>query len=311
MLKNINLPPSYSSIRQGKVFLVLKDEYRDHLLQQGIANIEDFLRLRSHSSKYLLGRAPHACVPLNGQNRMVVRRYSHGGLLRGFTRNLYLFGARSIQELILTEKILSHGIPTVQPLGAIHHSVLLLFYKAYLLSLEIPEAKDLIQYFREIGTKPSPDRLLHKRRTIRLAATVVRQFHEAGFFHRDLQLKNILVSGENIFLIDFDRSYQKESLTLGERKKNLLRLDRSARKWKRLGLPITRTDRWRFFLAYAGEDREIREEMRRANRTSMVRSLFERLGWTLRKEPREPREETSPKSPSKTFAEAPRADDGG
>jgi len=65
--------------------------------------------------------------------------------------------------------------------------------------------------------------------------------------------------------------------------KNLLRLNRSAEKWKRLGLPITRTDRWRFFLAYAGDNRKIREEMERAIRTYPLRLLFHRFGWTLRK----------------------------
>jgi tRNA A-37 threonylcarbamoyl transferase component Bud32 len=93
--------------------------------------------------------------------------------------------------------------------------------------LEISGAKDLIQYFQEIGPHPSHERLLRKRRTIRSAGLLVHQFHEAGFFHGDLQLKNILVSGEQLFLIDFDHSYQKEVLTADEKKKNLLRLNRS------------------------------------------------------------------------------------
>jgi 3-deoxy-D-manno-octulosonic acid kinase len=214
---------------------------------------------------------------------MVVRQYSHGGLLRIFTRDLYLFGARSIRELALTEKILSRGIPTIQPIGAIHRSVLLLFYKAYLLSLEISGAKDLIQYFQEIGPHPSRERLLLKRRAIRSAGLLVHQFHEAGFFHGDLQLKNILVSGEQLFLIDFDRSYQKDALTADEKKKNLLRLNRSVEKWKRLGLPITRTDRFRFFRTYAERDEEMRKTMTKALRTYGLRHLFYRWSWALQR----------------------------
>jgi len=281
MFKNINIPASYSSIRQGKVFLILKDDYRDHLLQQGIGDIGTFLQARSQFSKYLLGRTPHPSVSLRDEKRMVVRQYSHGGLFRVFTRDLYLFGARSIRELALTEKILSRGIPTIQPIGAIHRSVLLLFYKAYLLSLEISGAKDLIHYFQEVGPNPSLERLLHKRRTIRSAGLLVRQFHEAGFFHGDLQLKNILVSGEQLFLIDFDRSYQKDELTADEKKRNLLRLNRSVEKWKRLGLPITWTDRLRFSRAYAGDDVKIREAMRRSFPTYSLLSYFHRFGWFL------------------------------
>ena len=140
---------------------------------------------------------------------------------------------------------------------------------------------DLIQYLQEIGTYPSRENLLLKRKTIRSVGLLIRQFHQAGFFHGDLQLKNILVAGDQILLIDFDRSYRKPALSLQERMKNLLRLNRSAEKWKRLGLPITRTDRWRFFLAYAGGDKKIGEAMERALRTYSLRFLFYRFGWSL------------------------------
>jgi 3-deoxy-D-manno-octulosonic acid kinase len=281
MFKNIDIPRSYVPMRKDKVFLVLKEEYREDLLEQGIEDIGAFLQTHRETSKYLLGRTPHPSIPLKAEKRMVIRLYSHGGLLRILTRSLYLSGARSIQELTLTEKILSRGIPTIQPIGAIHRSVLLLFYKAYLLSLEISGAKDLIQYFQEVGPHPSLERLLHKRRTIRSAGLLVRQFHEAGFFHGDLQLKNILVSGEQLFLIDFDRSYQKDKLTADEKKRNLLRLNRSVEKWKRLGLPITWTDRLRFFRAYAGDDEKIKEAMRRSFPTYSLLSYFHRFEWFL------------------------------
>jgi tRNA A-37 threonylcarbamoyl transferase component Bud32 len=112
---------------------------------------------------------------------------------------------------------------------------------------------------------------------------LLRQFHQAGFFHGDLQLKNILVSEEKPFLIDFDHSYQRGILTAPEKRKNLLRLNRSVEKWKRLGLPISRTDRLRFFKAYAGEDNEIWKVMGKALRTYALRLLLYRLGWALQR----------------------------
>lgn len=281
MFKNINIPSSYSPIKKGKVFLVLKEEYRDHLLRQGIEDIEAFLQAHRETSKYLLGRTPHPSIPLKDEKRMVIRLYTHGGLLRILTRELYLSGARSVQELALTEKIISNGIPTIQPIGAIHRSVFLLFYKAYLLSSEISGAKNLIQYFQEIGPHPSRERLFHKRRTIHSAGLLIHKFHEAGFFHGDLQLKNILVSGEQLFLIDFDHSYRKEVLTADEKKKNLLRLNRSAEKWRSIGLPITRTDRLRFFRAYTEKDKQMKVTMEKALRTYSVRHLFYRWSWAI------------------------------
>ncbi len=280
MFENIPIPLSFSVVRKGKVLLLLRDEYKDLLLEQGIEDIKTFLQTHRQTSKYLKGRTLHPSVPLKGGKRMVIRHYLHGGLFSALTRDLYLFGSRSFQELALTVQIRAAGISTIEPIGAIHR-IFRPFYKAYLLSLEVSGAKDLIQYFEEIGPHPSRERLLHKRRTIRSAGLLVHQFHEAGFFHGDLQLKNILVSGEQLFLIDFDHSYQKELLTPDEKKKNLLRLNRSVEKWKRLGLPITRTDRFRFFRAYAEKDEEMRRTMTKALRTYSLRHLFYRWSWKI------------------------------
>jgi 3-deoxy-D-manno-octulosonic acid kinase len=281
MFKNIQIPPSFSLIKKGKVSLLLKEEYKDLLLDQGIDDLKTFIKKTSQTSHYLKGRTPHPSIPLEDGKRMVLRQYSHGGLLRTITGNLYFFGARSFRELTLTEEVQSCGIPTISSIGAIHHRILFPFYQAYFLSLEVPHAMDLIQYFQEIGAHPSRENLSLKRKTIRSVGLLIRQLHQAGFFHGDLQLKNILVAGDQLLLIDFDRSYRKTTLSVQERMKNLLRFNRSVEKWKRLGLPITRTDRWRLFLAYAGDDKKIREAMKKALRIYSLRFLFYRFGWAL------------------------------
>ena len=277
----ISPPPSFSLIQKGDVCLLLRDEHKDFLLAEGIEDIEGFLHKKKSVSRHLMGRTPHPCVPIKDGEWMVVRRYSHGGLLRGITRDLYLFGSRSFREAALTEDIRTSGIPTVHLVGAIHHRVFPFFYKAYLLSLEIPSARDLAQYLQEVRLHPSGQALLAKRKVIRSAGKLLRQFHGSGFFHADLQLKNFLVSGDNLFLIDFDRSYRKETLSGREVVKNLLRLNRSAEKWIRRGLRITRADRLRFFMAYAGNDKAIWEEVQRALRYNSLRSLFHRMIWSV------------------------------
>jgi tRNA A-37 threonylcarbamoyl transferase component Bud32 len=283
MFTHIPIPSSFSLIKKGKVSFLIKEEYKNLLFKEGIEDFEIFLKRNRQSSNYLKGRALHPSIPLRDGQRMIIRQYSHGGLLRPFTGRLYLFGSRSFRELALTEEIRSCGIPTVQPIAAIHRFILPPFYQAYFLSLEIPHSKDLIQYFREIGTSPSRENIILKRKTIRSAGLLLRKFHQSGFFHADLQLKNILVAGDQPFLIDFDRSYRKRTLSIRERMKNLLRLNRSVEKWRRLGLPINRTDRWRFFLAYAGEDVTIRNAMESAIRTYSIRHLFYRFGWALQR----------------------------
>lgn len=283
MFKNIAIPPSFSFIEKNKVFLLLKKEYKDLLLQQGIEDLTTFLKTHRQDARFLSGRTPHPSIPIDGGKWMVIRQYSHGGIFRAVTRNIYLFGSRSFRELALTEEIRSCGIPTIQPIGAIHRPTLPLLYQPYFLSLEVPRAKDLIQYFQEVGPHPVGENLLLKRKIIRSAGILLRKFHEAGFFHGDLQLKNILVAGDQLLLIDFDRSYRKKVLFMRERIKNLLRLNRSVEKWRRLRLSITRTDRWRFFLAYAGDDIEVQEAMKKKLQTYSIRYLFYRCSWAIEK----------------------------
>ncbi|HUL22298.1 MAG TPA: lipopolysaccharide kinase InaA family protein [Thermodesulfobacteriota bacterium] len=283
MFKHIQIPASFSLIEKGKVFLLLKEEYKNLLLAQGIDDLKTFLEKNRRTAHYLKGRIPHPSIPFENGKRLVLRQYSHGGLFRAITGSLYFVGARSFRELALTEEIRSCGIPTILSVGAIHHRLFFPFYRAYFISLEVPRAMDLIRYFGGINAHPSREEISSKRKTIRSTGLLIRQFHQAGFFHRDLQLKNILVAGDQVLLIDFDRSYRKSILSANVRMKNLLRLNRSVEKWRRLGLSITRTDRWRFFLAYAGDDKKIKERMRKTLRTYSLRSLFYRFSWTLEK----------------------------
>jgi 3-deoxy-D-manno-octulosonic acid kinase len=279
MSKTIPLPPSYALIHERGLLMLLKYGYRDLLIQQGIADFNTFLKKYGQTSPHLRGRTPLLSVLLKGGEKMVIRSYSHGGLLRGITRYLYLSGSRSFQELALTEEIRSSGIPTVQPIGAVHHRIFPFFYRAYLLTLEIPEAEDLPRYLLRMGSHPSPENLIEKRETIRSVGRLIQQFHRTGFYHRDLQLKNILVAGSSPLLIDFDRCYRKKVLTLKDRIRNILRLNRSVEKWKRIGIPLSRTDRWRFFLAYSEGDQKVKKALKKELRTHVLWFFIHRWTW--------------------------------
>jgi predicted RNase H-like HicB family nuclease len=64
MFKNIQIPPSFSLIQKGKISLLLKEEYKDLLLVQGIADVKSFLKKSSQTSHFLKGRTPHPSIPL-------------------------------------------------------------------------------------------------------------------------------------------------------------------------------------------------------------------------------------------------------
>jgi len=281
MLRNIPIPPSFSLIKKGNIHLLLNEEYKDLLLQQGIEDIETFVARYAGDKQHSGGRSLHPSIPLKEGQRMVLRRYLHGGLLRAVTRDLYALSSRSFRELALTEEIRLAGIPTIRPIGAIHQSLIFPFYRAYLLTLEVPNARNLIQFFQDMGSHPVGGVLAPKRKIIRAAGRLVRQFHDSGFFHADLQLRNLLVADHHVLLIDFDQSCRVQNLSEKMRMKNLLRLNRSVDKWKRQGLPVTFSDRLRFFLAYAGEDPRARDVLRKTLRTYSFGLLFHRLLWNL------------------------------
>ena len=58
----------------------------------------------------------------------------------------------------------------------------------------------------------------------------IRQMHDRGVCHADLQLKNILVADAGIFLLDFDRAQVHDNISPLARARNLLRLRRSFEK---------------------------------------------------------------------------------
>jgi hypothetical protein len=281
MLRNIPIPPSFSLIKKANIFLLLNEEYQDLLLQQGIEDTDTFVARYAGGKQHSGGRSLHPSIPLREGQRMVLRRYLHGGLLRAVTRDLYALGSRSFRELALTEEIRSAGIPTIRPIGAVHQSFIFPFYRAYLLTLEVPGAVNSIEFFQDIGSHPVGEVLALKRKIIRVAGRLVRQFHDSGFFHADLQLKNFLIADHHVLLIDFDRSLRMKNLPERMRMKNLLRLNRSVDKWKRKGLPVTFSDRLRFFLAYAGEDPKARDVLRKTLSTYSFSTLLHRWRWTL------------------------------
>jgi serine/threonine protein kinase len=282
MFENIPVPPSFSLVRKGKTYLLLREDYKKILLEQGLDEIESYVAKHHTTSRIFHGRHPHPSILIGDDERAVLRHYIHGGLLRFLTRDLYLFGSRSFQELILTEAVRSYGIATVKPIAAMHRCIPPFFYRSYLLTLEIPLSIDFIQWFREMGSHLDAKRVKEKRMLIRKAGVLLRNFHDAGFLHGDLQLKNLLISEDQVFLIDFDRSCRKPNLSAKKRIQNLLRLNRSVDKWRPSGLPINLTDRWRFFAAYAGKDRELRVALRRALRFYGFTSFLHRVGWTLK-----------------------------
>ena len=197
----------------------------------------------------------------------IIRRVRHGGLWGKVTGDLLWGIGRPVRELINANNALERGVPTAEILGIrLEAAGPLLtgpFYRAEVFSRELPETIDLLELLKSLES--TLDVQQHKGEIIRAVALSVRAMHEAGLYHNDLHLKNILITKSTsggqfkAYIIDLDKSSLHESLSLNQRIKNLLRLDRSVEKFMTVGAycdtplrPITQRDKLRFLRDYAG-----------------------------------------------------------
>lgn len=92
------------------------------------------------------------------------------------------------------------------------------------------------------------------------AIRAVRRLHDAGILHRDLNVRNVLVAGPEIFAIDFDGARVLPALSPAQRFSNLSRLDRSYVKHFGEQGPLSHADRRSLLALYCGEADELRRE---------------------------------------------------
>ncbi|MFQ6079855.1 MAG: lipopolysaccharide kinase InaA family protein, partial [Thermodesulfobacteriota bacterium] len=206
-------PEGFSLIKKDGAELVIRDLYKDRLMERGIHDPGTLILRQGDKAQFMEGRGLLISLPLQdkGPERMVIRHYEHGGILRALTRDLFLVRARPFRELMIAEMARRAGLPTMEVLAAIKTRVFWPFYKGDLVSKEIPNSVDLIQYFTQWGKARVKKQLGEKRKLIHQAGRLVRKMHEVGIYHFDLHLKNFIVEmGEggvvSLYIIDFDRS---------------------------------------------------------------------------------------------------------
>ena len=114
------------------------------------------------------------------------------------------------------------------------------------------------------------------------AAVLLRQMHDAGLYHADLNAKNILLAPDGTAMIlDLDRAELLDRLSLRDRAANLARLYRSLHKLGLAPEPASDADWAEFYRVYAGDDARLRAHTN-AVMTRCHRELRRhRLWWRL------------------------------
>ena len=150
-------------------------------------------------------------------------------------------------DLTPAENLLKLGINTPKTIcyGSEFHG---LFEKrSFIITEKIPDSQSLETQLPECFSSENPR---EKKIFINSLAEFIRKFHDTGFRHRDLYLCHIFYSQSGRFtLIDLHRCFRPKFRSSRFRLKDLAQLYYSAP-----GKIISKTDRLRFYLRYAGKN---------------------------------------------------------
>lgn len=197
---------------------------------------------RDPRARTLVGRGIAYAVSLpSASARVVVRRSRHGGLLAAMTGDRFAPPTRALRELQTSVRLTEAGVPTPEMIAFATYPAGP-FRRADVVTREIPGAADLPAVLAE----PLSD---ERRRAVLLAvARLVAALTLAGARHPDLNVKNILIqrtaTGQvAAYVIDVDRIWFDRPGSSRVTERNMARLLRSARKWRRAGaLDLADTD---------------------------------------------------------------------
>jgi len=169
-----------------------------------------------------------------GRFSMVLRRYRRGGMMARLLGDRFLGvspeSSRAFLEYALLEKMLEMGLPVPMPVAAIAEKKGI-FIRCSMLEERIEDSRSVAEIIAE--------RALSGEETDAIGKTI-RRFMDAGVYHSDLNIRNILLRGTEVFIIDFDKCALRRGD--GWKKEVWERLQRSFRKEKTLSPDVFYTD---------------------------------------------------------------------
>ncbi|NCF17682.1 MAG: hypothetical protein GWP63_05520 [Haliea sp.] len=143
---------------------------------------------------------PKQQVTLDRRSGVAILALKHNYFVKAFpgrgSRIKHLLGIsryqREVRNLAMFRKL---GLATPQLVAHGHHSRLGLLQEAVLVTREVENAADLEQVLREKTLYGNG--VIGARKVLRALALAARNLHDAGFYHKDLKPRNILLRSDN------------------------------------------------------------------------------------------------------------------
>ena len=283
------LPAAYEVVEAARGVLAVHRDYRERLLAAGFRPDGDPVWTPSG----LAGRRPLGAIELDGE-RLVVRRFHHGGLLRWLFDERFRRPERPFEELLLAHELTQRGIDTPLVIAARAWRAAP-GWRLALCTRRVEEGIDASFALERVRTDPS----FPPEARARLFGTVgefVGRLHAAGLVHGDLTPRNLLLEERaltrgngRVWILDLDRSELRATLSDEERCRILARLLRYV---QRRQLPARAGGRWfgtgdvaRFLRGYqrglGREESRWRLDWRRIERHERRARLAHRVSWFL------------------------------
>ena len=261
--------PGFESLTRGSQTVLIRPEWKPWLLDD---LLDGFSRIDpSRRRLYSHGRVAHfSYLPGGAPGRVFVRQATRGGLIGTLLGGLYAGVDRPLRELRAATAARTAGVSVPEPLAVLVTRVGGLFCRFTVIAREVENAQDLLT----VASTPSTAR---KRELVDRVADEMRRLHESGVYHADLTMKNILMSGSSVYIIDLDKAML--SSTRDERldMMNLSRLNRSVVKLLGPRGFVSRTDKLRFLRRYLGGRNRIKE----LSQVCAQGLWFHRLWWSM------------------------------
>lgn len=183
-----------------------------------------------------------------GEQTYCVKEYRELGLLDRVKDTLR--GSRAVLAWRAAEALASRGVATPEAVAVVERGRSHFFVTRFV--EDSASLKDLLR--GRFAGPLSRDEIAAKRAMARQLGPWLRRVHDQCVYHDDWSLKNILARqrGEvwDFYFLDLESMPHYKWLTRRRRIKNLGQLNDTP-------AGVTHTDRMRFLLAYAGDDREL------------------------------------------------------
>ena len=165
------------------------------------------------------GRGIVRWLALPSGEELIFRLAKRGGAIRHLLRCSFIrlpgmlwSNTRQFSELAILSKLYESDHPVPRPVAAmIFQKYGGIVYCGAVITEVIPDTKNLLAHCREIAggdnKKISRDKFEVLSKMVFSAGTAAKNLLEAGVYHPDLHLGNVLVNGNSqVFIIDFDKA---------------------------------------------------------------------------------------------------------